>query len=140
MSSIKTVNVGDVMTRFEIRDAEENMIGTFRANLQDEKLIGRICEFRDTFVSYKTETKGFKRRQELDAAAQEAFCRLLGYDCRPTLFSVLTPSTRLESGEIFASVIMKALSDAFVENAKSKLKASVEAMRRHTEKYENDGV
>lgn len=140
MSNIKTVNVGDVMTRFEIRDSEGNLIGEFRANLQDEKLISRICEFRDTFTNYKTESKGFERRQEVDAAAQGAFCRLLGYDCRSSLFSVLTPSTRLESGEIFASVIMKTLSDAFVENAKSKLKASIEAMRRHTEKYENDGV
>jgi len=140
MKETKIINVGTVMTGFEIRDAENALIGSFQINLQDESLISRLQDFRAYFFGYKPKSTGREKRRELDDAAQEAFCRLFGSDVRQSLFSVLKPTTILENGETFAGVILKTVADAFIENAREKLKASIRAMNRYTEKYDNERV
>jgi hypothetical protein len=73
----------------------------------------------------------------IDRDLMDKFSYVLGYDCRETLFSVLSPTTICEDGSMFAIAILNKISEEFSENVKQRAEARAKAMQKYTQKYQN---
>ncbi len=133
-------NVGNALTKIEFKDSDGALLGWLEINLIDERFIGRLAGFAQYFRSYKEEGNDVKRERNLNQTVKERFSELLGYQCDETLFGRLNPLTVLENGETFIGVIMRTITQEFIDEARRRMAAKTAAIRKHTEKYEHDSV
>lgn len=126
-------SIGNTLTRLHFRDGSGITIGFLDINLEDTRLISRIGDFADYF-------KNYNNTASVDAAAEEQFCKLLGYDCKSNLFGILRPTSKVETGEMFAAVILRTITEEFIKTARKAIADRIAAMKKHTEAYENENV
>lgn len=130
------MSVGGALTRIEFKDEDGIVLGFLKINLTDVRLVAKLNECAEFFRNYKFDGTGVEKMVSIDRDLAEKFCYVLGYDCRETLFGVLSPTTIMENGEMFAISVLGKISEVFSTEVKQKAAARAEAMRKYTEKYQ----
>lgn len=130
------MNVGSALTRIEFKDEDGIVLGFLKINLTDIRLVGKLNECAEFFKNYKFAGTDIEKLANIDRDLAEKFCYVLGYDCRETLFGVLSPTTILDDGNMFAISVLNKISEVFSAEVKKKAAARAEAMRKYTEKYQ----
>lgn len=125
-----SLNVDKLLTRVELKTDDGSVVGYAYANFENPRIILRAKEFADYFSKYD----GAKTVAELDADMADKFCYLFGYDCRATLFGVLSPSDRM-GGKSVALCLIEALELAFSEADTRRANKRQERIAKHLEKY-----
>lgn len=131
-----TLNVGDALTVLEITDSTGTVLGTAKLNLFDIRMAARIGEIAEFFKQYKYEGFGSEQLMVLDAALEDKFCYLLGYDCRRSLFGVLSPTTILPDGEMFTMRIIRTISESFSAQVKTRAQERAKLVAQYAQKYQ----
>ena len=130
------MNVGSALTRIDFKDEDGIVLGFLKINLTDVRLIGKLNDCAAFFKNYKFEGTGVERLAAIDRDLMDKFCFVLGYDCRETLFGVLSPTTIFEDGNMFAISILHKISEVFSAEVKQRAEARAKAMQKYTQKYQ----
>ena len=131
------MNVGSALTKIEFKDEDGIVLGFLKINLTDVRLIGKLEACGKFFKNYQFEGNDLDKLIALDRDLMDRFCYVLGYDCRETLFGVLSPTTIFEDGEMFAITILNRISEEFSETIKQRAEARAMAIQKYTQKYQN---
>lgn len=129
------MNVGSVLTKIEIKDDDGIVLGSLKINLMDVRIVSRIHDCALFFRDFKFDETGTDGLAAIDRALEDKFCYLLGYDCRESLFGVLSPTTVFSGGEMFALCVLDKISEAYSEEMKERAAARMAAVRKYTDKY-----
>lgn len=131
------MNVGNALTKIEFKDEDGIVLGFLKINLTDIRLVGKLEQCAAFFKNYKFEGSDVEKLAAIDRDLMDKFCFLFGYDCRETLFGVISPTTVFEDGSMFAIEILNKISSEFSENIKQRAEARAKAMQKYTQKYQN---
>ena len=131
------MNVGNALTKIEFTDEDGIVLGFLKINLTDIRLVGKLKQCAAFFQNYKFEGTDVEKLESIDRDLTDKFSYVLGYDCRETLFSVLSPTTICEDGSMFAIAILNKIASEFSENIKQRAEARAKAMQKYTQKYQN---
>lgn len=129
-------NVGSALTRIEFTDDDGITLGFLKINLTDIRLAERLNAVSRFFQEYKYDGEADGYIADLDRCLREKFSFVLGYDCQETLFSVLSPTTLMEDGDMFANEILKKISEVLAANIKKKAEARAAAVAKYTSRYD----
>lgn len=129
------MNVGSVLTKIEIKDDDGIILGSLKINLMDVRIVSRIHDCALFFRDFKFDETGADGLAAIDRALEDKFCYLLGYDCRESLFGVLSPTTVFRSGEMFAIAVLEKISETYSEEVKDRAAARMAAVRKYAGKY-----
>lgn len=130
------MNVGKALTKIEFKDEDGIVVGFMKINLTDVRLVGKLNDCAAFFKSYHFEGSDIEKLTAIDRDLMDKFCYLLGYDCRDTLFGVLSPTTIFEDGSMFAISILNKVSEVFSTEVKQRAEARKKAMEKYTQKYQ----
>lgn len=130
------MSVGSALTRINFKDEDGIVVGFLKINLTDVRLVGKLHECAEFFQKYKFDGTSVEELVRVDQDIAEKFCYVLGYDCRETLFGVLSPTTIMGNGEMFAISVVGKIGEVFSAEIKEKAAARAEAMRKYTQKYQ----
>lgn len=130
------MNVGNALTKIEFKDEDGIVLGFLKINLMDVRLVGKLNDCAKFFNSYQFDGSDVEKLAALDRDLMDKFCYVLGYDCRETLFGVLSPTTIFEDGSMFAIAVLNKISEVFSQEVKERAAARALAMRKYTEKYQ----
>lgn len=131
------MNVGNALTKIEFKDEDGIVIGFLKINLTDVRLVGKLNDCAAFFKNYKFVGSDIEKLMAIDRDLMDKFCYVLGYDCRETLFGVLSPTTIFEDGSMFAISIINKISEVFSAEVKQRAEARKKAMEKYTQKYQN---
>lgn len=130
------MNVGSALTKIEFKDEDGVVLGFLKINLTDVRLVGKLNDCAEFFMNYKFEGTNVEKLMAIDNDLMDKFCYVLGYDCRETLFGVLSPTTIFEDGRMFAISILEKISEVFSAQVKQRAEARAKAMQKYTQKYQ----
>lgn len=128
--------VGNALTKIEFKDEDGVVLGFLKINLMDVRLVNKLNECAAFFRNYQLDGSDAEKLAAIDRDLADRFCYLLGYDCRDTLFGILSPTTIFESGEMFAISILQKIGETFSAEVKERAAARAAAMQKYTAKYQ----
>lgn len=137
MKTNKQFNRGTI--KFTFTDEDGEVFSSFRMNPTDVNLMKRAEEASARFESMKKDFPSNPTTDEIQALNQEIeeqINYLLGYDASEDIFGEVTATTVSQDGDIFAFVIMDAITEKLkpeLEKRKQKMQRSIEA---YTAKYD----
>lgn len=139
MAQTVNTNLGSSILKFTFTDDDGEVVASFRLNPADVRLAGRVQEAANFF------RKAAQSAPEQATAAdilkynndvEEEICRVLGYDARESLFGLMSATTILADGEMFAQKILDMISEAVLPEIQKRKAALAAAVKKHTAKYE----
>lgn len=130
------MNVGSALTKIEFKDEDGIVLGFLKINMMDVRLVGKLEQCASFFKNYKFDGSDFEKLAAIDRDLMDKLCYVLGYDCRETLFGVLSPTTIFEDGNMFAIAILNKISEEFSAEVKQRAAARAKAMQKYTQKYQ----
>lgn len=137
----KSINtdLGSSLLKFTFSDADGDVIAHFRMNPADVRLASR-CEEVAAFFEEKKNTAP-ENATLADVVAyndmlEEKVCYLLGYDAKPTLFGILSATTILADGDLFAFKVLDKIVDAVEPEIRKRKAKSQAAIGKYTAKYQ----
>lgn len=138
MAKTVDASIGSSLLKFTFSDSDGDVVASFRLNPADVKLAARCEEVSRYFESKKG---SYPQNATLDDVVkyndelEEKICYLLGYDAKENLFGLLSATTILPNGEMFALKVVNKIAEAVKpELAKRKQKMQA-AVAKHTAKY-----
>ena len=134
----KTVNIGGNLTKYQFSDSEGNVIAYFHKNPLDIRIAERAAASADKLQKISAEALANPSVEDLaryDKEIAEAINHILGYDASATLFTIMSASTPMDDGEVFASVVLRTISDNLETDIKNRL-TKFQAAAKHTAKYQ----
>lgn len=136
--SINT-NLGSSLLKFTFSDADGDVIAHFRMNPADVRLAVR-CEEVAAFLEEKKNSAPENATVAEIAAyndmLEEKICYLLGYDAKPTLFGLLSATTILADGDLFAFKVLDKIVEAVEPEIRKRKEKSQAAISKYTAKYQ----
>lgn len=130
------MNVGNALTKIDFKDEDGIVLGFLKINLMDVRLVNKLNDCAAFFKNYKFEGTDVEKLSAIDLDLMDKFCFILGYDCRDTLFGILSPTTVLEDGSMFAIEILNRISEVFSVEVKQRAEARKKAMQKYTQNYQ----
>lgn len=134
MATDKTIGV---MRKILYRDGDGEIIAFVKINPADNRLPSRL---RDFAVKAKQKAK-MPGSESIDALGQcddviaDLFCEFLGYDCRKTLFGIVSPTTVLDDGRLFATCVLEDIKSVAKPELEKAARARRAAIEKHLQKY-----
>ena len=114
MSMINT-NIGTSLIKFTFSDEDGEVLASFRMNPADVKLAHRCQEVSAYFESMEqkvSETETLEDAVRFNDELEDKFCYLLGYDAKQSLFGILSATTIMGDGDLFAVKVMERINEA----------------------------
>lgn len=134
----KDVNIGSSLVKFTFSDADGNVVAHFRMNPADINVATRSGEvakyFKDNAERF-TGTSGADILAQYDRELSEKMNYLLGYDASETLFGFMSPTSVLDDGRMFITLVMETISANVGEAIRTRYEKFA-AVRKYTAKYE----
>lgn len=131
-------SVSSSMMRFEFKDGDD-VIAFFRMNPADVKLAQRVQrvgayfeELGDKLPTNATLEDAIKFNDDIE----EKFCEILGYNARDSLFGLISATSIMEDGNLFAHHVLDAIIEHVAPVIKKRNHAMAAAVAKHTAKYE----
>lgn len=113
------VEVGDVLTPVIITDKNGTRLGAAFINANDIRIPARITEIIDFMKTLDVDNCDYETLYKYNEMLEDKFCRLFGYDCRGSLFCILSPTTMC-SGKYTAVLIVERIMEVLGEDIKKK--------------------
>ena len=133
----KNVNIGSV-AKFTFSDSDGNVVAYFRMNPADVNVADRAGKvaayFRDNAEKFSG-NQGADVLSQYDKELSEKMNYLLGYDASVTLFGFMSPTSVLEDGKMFITVVMETISANIGDEIRKRYEKFA-AVRKYTAKYE----
>ena len=114
------INAGDFLTPVILTDGSGTRIGAAFINMQDIRIPARVTEIIDYMKTIDVDGCDYDALYQYNEMLEDKFCRLFGYDCRKSLFGVLSPTTtcgKKYAAHIILEKVMDALSDEIKQKA-----------------------
>lgn len=136
----KTINtsLSSALLKFTFTDADGDVFASFKLNPADIRLVSRCEELAKFFDQIKDDTSKINTSEEMikyNDLVEEKFNYLLGYDARGSLFGMMSATTILPDGDIFATKVLDKIIDAVGPEIAKRRQNMQAAVRKHTEKY-----
>lgn len=137
MTAINT-SVGSSLLKFTFSDADGEVVASFRMNPADIKLAQRCQEVQEYFANLHNNTPESATLEDavkLNDELESKICYLLGYDAKQSLFGLISATSIMGDGNLFAVTVM----DKIVENVgpeiQKRKQSMAAAVAKHTAKY-----
>lgn len=137
MAAVNT-NIGSSLLKFTFTDQDGDIVASFKLNPADIKLAQRCQELSDYYQTLKEnapETATIEEAAKFNDELEAKICYLLGYDARSTLFGLLSATSVMADGNMFAVHVMNKITEVAGPEIK-KRKESMEKAAQHTAKYQ----
>lgn len=131
-------NIGSSLLKFTFTDEDGEVVASFRMNPADIKLCKRCQEVSAYYESLKDRTS---EAASIDEVAQfndeleEKICYLLGYNARESLFGMISATSIMADGNMFAIHVMNKIVEVVGPEIKKRQK-SMEKAAEYTAKYQ----
>ena len=137
MAAINT-SVGSSLLKFTFSDADGEVVASFRMNPADIKLAQRCQEVLRYFENLHEKTPESATLEDAVKAndeIEEKICYLLGYDARQSLFGMISATSIMDDGNMFAVTVMDAITEAVGKEIQKRKQSMAAAVAKHTAKY-----
>ena len=137
MAVINT-NLGSSLLKFTFSDEEGEIIASFRMNPADVKLSKRcqeVSEFFKNLEENSSETATIDEVVKFNDEIEQKFCYLLGYDARETLFGLISATSIMADGNMFAVHVLNKIVETVGPELSKRKQSMANAVAKHTEKY-----
>lgn len=131
-------NIGSSLLKFTFTDEDGDVVASFRMNPADIKLAKRCQEVSAYYESLKdrtSENASFEEAAQFNDELEEKICYLLGYDARQSLFGLISATSIMADGNMFAVHVMNKIVEVAGPEIKKRQK-SMEKAAKHTAKYQ----
>ena len=133
------VNIGSSLVNIRFRDDENNIISSCRINPADVKLAARFEEMADSISSigdHFPENAGINDMVRINDELEEKICYVLGYDARKDVFGVVSATSIMESGDMFALLLINTIAEAIKPEVEKRNRAMESAAARYAARYQ----
>lgn len=137
MTAINT-NVGSSLLKFTFSDADGEVVASFRMNPADIKLAHRCQEVQAYFKNLHNNTPESATLEDavkFNDELEEKFCYLLGYDAKQSLFGLISATSIMGDGNMFAVTIMDKITENVGPEIQKRKQSMAAAVAKHTAKY-----
>ena len=128
------VNVGDVLTPVVITDGSGTKVGAAFINAGDIRIPARITEIIEYMKSIDVDDADYDTLLKFDKVLVDKFCYLVGYDCRRSLFGIVSPTTRC-GGKFAAHLIVEKVMECISDEVKKKAAERTEKINQYVQPY-----
>lgn len=130
------VNVGNILSPVIITDGSGTRVGAAFINMNDIRIPARVTEIIDYMKTLDVDGCDYDTLYQYNEMLEDKFCRLFGYDCRKSLFGIVSPTTLC--GKKYAAVlivekVMETLSDEIKKKAAERTEKIAQYVRPLTE-------
>lgn len=137
MAAINT-GIGSSLLKFTFSDDDGEILASFRMNPADVKLSQRCKEVSEYFEKLGEETPEAATLEDavkLNDQLEEKFCYLLGYNARESLFGLISATSVMADGNMFAVHVMDKIVEAVGPEIRKRKQSMAKAVAKHTAKY-----
>ena len=137
MAAVNT-SIGSSLVKFTFTDADGEIVASFRMNPTDVKLAQRCQEISSYFESLGKNTPESATLEDaikLNDELEDKICYLLGYDAKQSLFGLMSATSILEDGNMFAVVIIEKITESVDPEIRERKKAMSDVAAKYTAKY-----
>jgi hypothetical protein len=113
--------------KFEFKDEDSEVFGTMKLNPTDPRLITRCKDIANFFSDIKPTSDEY-----FETAVEEQFCKLLGYDCKESLFGRVAATAIMADGRTYANHILDVVTEKVGPEIQKRRRANI---ARHAMKY-----
>lgn len=119
---------------YTIYDSDDEVLGRFKFNPSDFGIIQRAEKVQETLSGLKL-GENTDDLFKFDKIVKEQFDFLLNYSVSDTLFAKATPTTLLESGELFFENVFDAITGLINESVQSRTEMMKKRIQEATASY-----
>lgn len=137
MKAINT-NLGSTFIKFTFSDSDGDVFAHFKMNPTDTKMHARVRgtdakldELKKNFADMENNAENMEK---LNAAVEDLFCWLFGYDVKECLFGFVSALSVLPDGTQFYEKVLEAVANGIAPE----IAARAEKMSSRLEKYTGD--
>ena len=116
---------------FSLEDEAGTALAKFRVNPTDIRLASRMEKAAESIAAMREP----KEINQYDKELEDQVCLVLGEDARKILFAVMSATTVMPSGELFAVEVIETIHDSVIPELKKRRKKMAEAVEKYTAKY-----
>lgn len=131
--------IGSSFLKFTFSDDDGDILASFRMNPADVKLIQRCQDTSDYFENLSgkvPENAGVNDVLTFNNEIEEKICQLLGYDAKQSLFGLISATSIMADGRMFAVHVMDKIIEAVGPELERRKQSMAAAVAKHTAKYE----
>ena len=129
------VNVGDVLAPVVISDKNGTKVGSAFINTKDIRIPARITEIIEYMKTLDVDGADYDSLLKFDKALEDKFCYLFGYDCRRSLFGVVSPTTPC-GGKFAAILILEKVMECLSDEVKKKAAQRTEKINQYVKPHQ----
>lgn len=126
------INAGDVLTPVIITDRRGAKLGAAFLNANDIRIPARITEIINYMKSIDVDSCDYETLCQYNKMLEDKFCALFGYDCRRSLFPILSPTT-LCGGKYAAVLIIEKVMEFLSDDIKRKAAERTEKINQYVQ-------
>lgn len=129
------VNVGNVLTPVVITDGSGTKVGAAFINVNDIRVPARITDILAYMQTLDVDNADYDTLLKFDRLLEDKFCQLFGYDCRRSLFGIVSPTTNC-GGKFAAHLILEKVMECLSEEIKKKAAERTARIDRYVTPHE----
>ena len=129
------VNVGNVLTPVVIADKNGTKVGAAFINTNDIRVPVRITDILNYMKSIDVDSAEYDALLKFDKALEDKFCYLFGYDCRRSLFGIVSPTTPC-GGKFAAVLILEKVMECLSNEVKKKAAERMEKINQYVQPHQ----
>lgn len=136
--AVVNTGIGSSLLKFTFTDEDGDVVASFRMNPADVKLAQRcqeIAEFFENMRNNTPDTATLEDAIKFNDTLEEKICYLLGYDAKPTLFGLISATSIMGDGNLFATHVVNKIIEAVGPELKKRKQSMAKAVAKHTAKY-----
>lgn len=125
------IGVDITLTPIAISDHSGTKIGAAFINLQDVRIPARITEIIDFAKTIDIDNCDFETLRNFSDMMEDKFCKLFGYDCRRSLFGIISPVARCGNKFLYV-LIVEQIMDKITAEIKEKAQKRDANIKKYT--------
>lgn len=136
--AVVNTGIGSSLLKFTFTDEGGDVVASFRMNPADVKLAQRcqeIAEFFENMQNNTPDTATLEDAIKFNDTLEEKICYLLGYDAKNTLFGLISATSIMGDGNLFATHVVNKIIEAVGPELKKRKQSMAKAVAKHTAKY-----
>ena len=138
-NSTINANLGSSLMKFTFTDSDGDVLASFRMNPGDIKLAHRCQEVSSYFENLGNNTPEHATIEDaikFNDVLEDKICYLLGYDAKQSLFGLLSATSIMEDGNMFAVHVMDKIVEHVGPEIQKRKQAMANAVKKYTAKYQ----
>lgn len=134
-----TVNnmIGSSLLTYRFLDDDGDVVALFKLNPMDPKLVQRCNEISGFFQDVGKmlpDNASLADILKINDEIEDKICYLLGYDAKPNLFGMISATSVMADGKLFAVHVVEKIASE-IEPILKQRQSMAQAVAKHTAKY-----